>query len=60
MSFIIGKGVSVNDLKVFALTEMHVIARNQHVDAITLDMVEYLKRCVLTHGDPMASLIRNV
>jgi len=28
--------------------------------AITHDMVEYLEKCVLTHTDPVASLIRNV
>jgi len=60
VSFIIGKGVSSEELKVFALTEMHVIGRNPNVDAITHDMVEYLKKCVLTHADPVASLIRTV
>jgi hypothetical protein len=60
VSFIIGAGVSTDALKVFALTEIHVLMRNSRVDAVTREMAEYLKRCVLTHtSDVMIGLIRN-
>jgi hypothetical protein len=61
VSFVIGEGVSREALKVFALTEMHVIERNPNVDAISRDMIAYLKRCVLTQqSDIRLGLIRNV
>ena len=47
VSFYVGSGISKDD-KVFAATELGVIARNPNVDAITKDMVAYYKRCVET------------
>jgi hypothetical protein len=51
VSFYVGKDVSrnKNDLqnrKVFALTEVHVLARNGHLDTLTKDIVEYFQRCL--------------
>jgi len=61
VSFLLGDGVSREALKVFALTEIHVLERNRGVDSITREMVAYLKTCVLTHkADIRIGLIRNV
>lgn len=51
VSFYVGKGVSrdKNDLqnrKVFALTEVHVLERNGHLDTLTKDIVAYFQRCL--------------
>ena len=47
VSFYIGSGISKAD-KVFAATELGVIARNPNVDGVTKDMVAYFKRCLET------------
>jgi hypothetical protein len=46
VSFYIGSWKMSGEKKVFAATELGVIARNPQVDAVTKDMVAYYKRCV--------------
>jgi hypothetical protein len=47
VSFQIGSEVRRGD-KVFAATEISVLARNPNVDPLTRDMVEYYQRCLQT------------
>ena len=49
VSFSIGSGVTKTD-KVFAATELSVLARNPNVDSTTKAMLEYYKRCIQTHS----------
>lgn len=51
VSFYIGSGISsdkhdVVHRKVFAVTELHVLARNPRVDTLTRDVLGYYLRCV--------------
>jgi hypothetical protein len=45
VSFYVGSGVTRGE-KVFAATELSVLARNPNVDAVTKDMLAYYQRCV--------------
>ncbi len=45
VSFYIASGIS-RDEKVFAATEIGVLARNPNVDAITKDILAYYKKCM--------------
>jgi hypothetical protein len=45
VSFYVASGIS-KDEKVFAATEIGVLARNPNVDAVTKDVLAYYKRCV--------------
>jgi hypothetical protein len=45
VSFYVGSGVSRVD-KVFAATEVAVLARNPNVDALTRDVLAYYQRCL--------------
>jgi hypothetical protein len=45
VSFQIGSGVSATE-KVFAATEIGVLARNPGIDAITRDLLAYFQRCI--------------
>jgi hypothetical protein len=47
VSFFIGSGVTRDD-KVFAATEISVLARNPNIDAITRDALAYYQRCLQT------------
>ena len=47
VSFLIGSGVTKNE-KVFAATEIAVLARNPNVDAITKDILAYYQKCLQT------------
>ncbi|MEO8060637.1 MAG: hypothetical protein ABI671_20170 [Burkholderiales bacterium] len=44
VSFCIGSGIEKSD-KVFAATELPVLARNPRVDAVTKDVIAYYQRC---------------
>lgn len=51
VSFYVGIGVSrdkadIKKRKVFAVTELQVLARNGHLDTLTKDIVEYFRRCL--------------
>ena len=53
VSFCVGSGVTsvnskpdVEERKVFAVTELHVLLRNPHVDPLTKDILGYFSRCV--------------
>jgi len=50
VSFAIGSPVSAAN-KVFAATEVSVLARNPNVDATTRDLVAYFQRCIQTRQD---------
>jgi hypothetical protein len=52
VSFSIGSGVN-KDGKVFAATEMIVLARNPKVDALTKDILAYYERCVKNKQEAM-------
>jgi hypothetical protein len=43
--FYIGSGI-VKEEKVFAATEVHVLNRNHAIDAVSRDVIRYLKNCV--------------
>ena len=45
VSFYIGSGIDAKD-KVFAVTELSVLARNPQVDATTKDLLYYFERCL--------------
>jgi len=45
VSFYIGSGIDAKD-KVFAVTELSVLSRNQKVDAATKDLLHYFERCI--------------
>jgi hypothetical protein len=45
VSFNIGSGITAVD-KVFAATELPVLARNPNVDAMTKDILAYYERCI--------------
>lgn len=45
VSFVIGSGVSRAE-KVFAATEVSVLARNPNIDEIARDLLEYYQRCI--------------
>ena len=45
VSFVIGSGVTRKE-KVFAATEVAVLARNPNIDEITRDLLEYYQRCI--------------
>jgi len=45
VSFQVGSGVKADE-KVFAATEIYVLARNPNIDATTRDLLEYYLRCV--------------
>lgn len=45
VSFYIGSGVT-KDEKVFAATEMSVLARNKNIDPLAMDLLEYYRRCL--------------
>ena len=45
VSFYIGSGIDAKD-KVFAVTELPVLARNPNVDATTKDLLYYFERCL--------------
>ncbi|RCW75733.1 hypothetical protein [Pseudorhodoferax soli] len=47
VSFSVGSRIS-KDHKVFAATEIAVLARNPNVDAMTKDILAYFQRCVQT------------
>lgn len=47
VSFYIGSNVS-KDNKVFAATEMSVLARNPNIDSVTRDILAYYQRCIQT------------
>ncbi len=49
VSFLIGSGVTKENNKVFASTEIHVLERNPNVDQVTKDAVQYYLRCVRTN-----------
>ncbi len=51
VSFYVGSGVSKKDLKVFAATEISVLARNPRIDQTTRDALGYYERCLRT-GNP--------
>lgn len=58
VSFVVGSGVH-KATKVFAATEVGVLARNPHVDDLTRDMLDYYRRCIAEgRPDLCASLIR--
>jgi len=44
VSFCIGSGIAKGE-KVFAATELPVLARNPNVDAVTKDVIAYYQRC---------------
>jgi hypothetical protein len=51
VSFYTGTGISrdnddVDRRKVFAVTELHVLGRNEKVDTLTQDIVAYYQRCL--------------
>jgi hypothetical protein len=50
VSFAIGSPVDAAN-KVFAATEVSVLARNPNVDATTRDLVDYFQRCIQTRQD---------
>ena len=50
VSFSIGSPVTAAN-KVFAATEVSVLARNPHIDATTRDLVAYFQRCIQTRQD---------
>jgi hypothetical protein len=52
VSFMIGDGVTPQ-AKVFAATEIGVLARNPKVDPVTKDLVAYYQRCVQTKQPAM-------
>lgn len=54
VSFVIGSGVTRAD-KVFAATEVSVLARNPHIDGTTRDLLAYYQRCIAS-GDPQLSV----
>lgn len=45
VSFQVGSGVKADE-KVFAATEVYVLARNPNIDATTRDLLDYYLRCV--------------
>jgi hypothetical protein len=45
VSFCVGSQVT-KDKKVFAATEVAVLARNPNLDATTRDLVAYFQRCI--------------
>lgn len=45
VSFNIGSGITTED-KVFAATEVPVLARNPNVDPMTKDILAYYQRCI--------------
>jgi hypothetical protein len=45
VSFQIGSGITATD-KVFAATELSVLARNPNIDAVTKDLLSYFGRCI--------------
>jgi hypothetical protein len=45
VSFYIGSGVTKGE-KVFAATELGVLAKNPNVDSVTKDMLAYYQRCI--------------
>lgn len=47
ISFYIGSNVS-KDNKVFAATELSVLARNPNIDGVTRDILAYYQRCIQT------------
>lgn len=47
VSFLVGSGISKAE-KVFAATEVAVLARNPNVDPITKDALAYYQRCIQT------------
>jgi len=47
VSFQVASGVKADE-KVFAATEIHVLARNPNLDATTRDLLDYYLRCVKT------------
>jgi hypothetical protein len=50
VSFVVGDGVDKQS-KVFAMTEVHILARNPNVDDLTKDLLAYYKRCI-DRGEP--------
>lgn len=52
VSFCVGSQVS-GDEKVFAATEIAVLARNPNVDPLTKDVLAYYQRCLLTKQSNM-------
>ena len=54
VSFVVGSGVT-KATKVFAATEVSVLARNPHVDEITRDLLAYFQRCIAA-GQPNLNL----
>ena len=46
VSFYIGSEVSIDRKKVFAATEISVLARNPNVDALSKDVLAYYQRCI--------------
>ena len=53
VSFMIGSGVSKRALKVFACTEAGVLDRNQDIDQVSKDMLQYYLRCIENGDDGM-------
>lgn len=53
VSFMIGSGVSKAENKVFAATEISVLNRNQMVDNVTKDAIQYYLRCIETKQSDM-------
>ena len=46
VSFYIGSQVSIERRKIFAVTEVPVIARNPNVDSLSKDALAYYQRCI--------------
>ena len=59
VSFYIGSGISSDNSdvarrKVFAVTELPVLARNPHIDTLTRDVLGYYQRCVENRNHAMS------
>jgi hypothetical protein len=59
VSFHIGAGISsekddVAQRRVFAMTELHVLARNPHLDTLTGDVLAYYLRCLKNRNHAMS------
>lgn len=53
VTFVIGSGVARAE-KVFAATEVSVLARNPNIDATTRDLLGYYQRCILSGNSAMS------